>query len=487
MEILELGVRDIRQKVTEGDLTALEVTQAYLKQCEKLQPQLNAMITISGEEAQKRAKQVDEDRKAGKSLGLLAGVPVAVKDALLNKGVRATAGSKILENFVAPYSSTVVEKLEAAGAIVIGKANMDEFAMGGSNENSAYGPVKNPWDLSRVAGGSSGGSAAAVAARMAPISIGTDTGGSIREPAHFCGVVGVKPTYGRVSRYGVVAFASSLDQVGPFGRSVEDAATVLEVISGKDKRDSTSATEPVPEFSKNLEADLKGLKVGLPKEFFVDSLSPNTKETLKTALGILKDRGAETVEVDLPLTKYGVAVYYIVAPCEASANLSRYDGIRYGYRDPDAQDLNQLYKMSRGKGFGAEPKRRIMLGTFALSSGYYDAYYNKACQVRRLIKEEYQNVMKQCDVLLGPVTTGAAFKLGAKSKDPLEMYLNDLFTIGPSLAGLPGLSVNAGFTDEGMPLGVQIIARRFDEQKMLQVAHRLETELNLLGRKPNEL
>lgn len=483
MDYNSLTVKTIADRVQKGDLKAQDLVAESLKRAKQSQKDLNAFITID-DGAIEKAKEVDAAVKAGKKVGKLAGLPIAVKDLLLTKGVRTTAASKILGNFIPPYSATIVKKLEAAGAIIMGKTNLDEFAMGASNENSAFGPVKNPWDLTRVPGGSSGGSAAVVAARVTPASIGTDTGGSIREPANFCGIVGIKPTYGRVSRFGVVAFASSLDQAGPMCATVEDAALVLEAISGKDPRDSTSADVPVPDWSKNIPSDMKGLKVGLPREYFVEGLDPEVEKSVRSAVDILKSAGAQIVDVSLPMTKYGVAVYYIVAPCEASANLSRYDGVRYGYRSKDAGDLDELYKRSRGEGFGAEPKRRIILGTYALSSGYYDAYYKKACQVRRLIRQDYEKAFSQCDVLVTPVTAAPAFKIGEKSDDPLAMYLNDIYTLTAPLAGIPGMSLNCGYSKSGLPIGVQILASHFQEDKIFRAATIIEKNQKDVRRAP---
>jgi aspartyl-tRNA(Asn)/glutamyl-tRNA(Gln) amidotransferase subunit A len=475
----ELTIIETRDKVRRGELKAKMVIQAALKKANDLQGKYNAFVTICDDHALKRADEIDKLIAAKKDPGPLAGVPIAVKDLLCTKGIKTTAGSKILSNFIPPYSSTVVEKLETAGAIVLGKANLDEFAMGASNENSAYGPVKNPLDPTRVPGGSSGGSAAAVAANITPGAIGTDTGGSIREPASFCGITGIKPTYGRVSRYGVIAFASSLDQVGPMAGNVLDAALMLEVISGKDLRDSTSADVLVPKFSENVLDNVKGLKIGLPAEYFVDGVEPEVRAAVENAVKLLTSQGAQIVKINLPLTQYGIAVYYLVACCEASSNLSRYDGIRFGHRSKDGKDLAELYARSRGEGFGAEPKRRIMLGTFALSSGYYEAYYKKACQVRRLILEDFNKAFSQCDVIAGPVTAHPAFKLGEKSSDPLAMYLNDVFTLSPSLAGIPGLSVNCGFTKTGLPIGLQLLAKHFQEEKIIRAAYTVEKHLGL--------
>lgn len=485
MNFKELTIKSMGEKVRSGEIKAAALVEESLKLAKKSQGQLNAFITICEEEALKRARQVDQAVADRKDPGPLAGVPIAVKDLLLTKGVKTTAASKILDGFVPTYSSTVIEKLENAGAIIVGKTNLDEFAMGASNENSAYGPVKNPWDLTRVPGGSSGGSAAVVAANITPGSIGTDTGGSIREPASFCGITGIKPTYGRVSRYGVVAFASSLDQVGPMAKNVEDAALMLEVISGKDGHDSTSASVDVPAFSRNIPDDVKGLKIGLPKEYFVDGIEPEVRKAVENSIAVLKSRGAEVVDISLPHTSYGIAVYYIIAPCEASSNLARYDGVRYGFRAQGASDIQDLYTRSRGEGFGPEPKRRIMLGTYALSSGYYDAYYNKACQVRRLIRDDFLKAFAKCDLIATPVTTGPAFKLGEKSADPLKMYLNDIFTLSPSLAGIPALSVNCGYTKEGLPIGLQLMGKHFDESKIIRAGYTVEKHLGLEKRSPH--
>ena len=474
-----MDIHETRDKVRRGEIKARAVVQASLEKAKAQQPKLNAFITLCESEALKRADEIDKLVAAKKDPGPLAGVPMAVKDLLCTKGIKTTAASKILSNFIPPYSATVVEKLEAAGAVIIGKANLDEFAMGASNENSAFGSVKNPVDVTRVPGGSSGGSAAAVAAGITPGAIGTDTGGSIREPASFCGIAGIKPTYGRVSRFGVIAFASSLDQVGPMAGNVRDAALMLEVISGKDAKDSTSADEPVPKFSENISDNVKGLKIGLPAEYFVDGVEPEVRKAIDNAVEVLKAAGGQIVKVNLPLTKFGIAVYYLVACCEASSNLARYDGIRFGYRSRDSKDLSDLFCRSRGEGFGAEPKRRIMLGTFALSSGYYEAYYKKACQVRRLILNDFNKAFSECDVIAGPVTAGPAFKIGEKASDPLAMYLNDVFTLSPSLAGIPGLSVNCGFTKAGLPVGFQLLAKHFQEDKIIRAAYTVEKALGL--------
>ncbi|MCB0351330.1 MAG: Asp-tRNA(Asn)/Glu-tRNA(Gln) amidotransferase subunit GatA [Bdellovibrionales bacterium] len=468
--------------VSSGQVKAEEVMVAFIKQSEKLNPKLNAFITMN-DQAIQQAKEVDAKIAKKQNPGRLAGVPVAVKDMLCTKNLKTTAGSKILENFVPTYSATVVNRLEAEGAITIGKANQDEFAMGSSNETSAYGDCKNPWSLEHVPGGSSGGSAAAVAAKMSPLAIGTDTGGSIRQPASFCGVVGVKPTYGRVSRYGIVAYASSLDQAGPLTPTVRDSALSLEVMSGKDHLDMTSSNQAVPEWSKNLNPNLKGMKIGLPKEYFTDKLSPNSAAAIDRAKEIVKDSGAEFVEVSIPYTKLGVPMYYIIATCEASSNLARYDGVRYGFRADFSKDrpddIDDFYSRTRGEGFGPEVKRRIMLGTYALSSGYYDAYYKKACQVRRMLRQNFIDAFQKCDVLLSPVYTTPAFKLGSRIQNPVDMYFNDVFTTSTNLAGLPGMSLPAGFSKEGLPIGIQLTAGHFEEQKMLNVGYAIEQSLKL--------
>lgn len=479
MNFSELTIKKIREGVCKGEFKASALTEESIKRAKEGQPKYNAFITICEKEALERAKEIDKLVAGKKDPGPLAGVPIAVKDMLCTKGIRTTAASKILDNFIPPYSSTVVTRLEQAGAVIIGKTNLDEFAMGASNENSSYGPVKNPHDATRVPGGSSGGSAAAVAARIVPGSIGTDTGGSIREPASFCGVAGIKPTYGRVSRYGVVAFASSLDQVGPMAQNTEDASIILEAISGFDSCDSTSANVSVPKWSTSLQTNMKGMKVGRPKEYFVEGVDPEVRKAIDNSIELMKAQGAQIVDVSLPLTSYGIAVYYLVACCEASSNLSRYDGVRFGHRSKDAKNLMELYCRSRGEGFGAEPKRRIMLGTYALSSGYYDAYYKKACQVRRLIRDDFLKAFTQCDVMVGPVTPSPAFKLGEKISDPLAMYLNDIFTLSPSLAGIPGLSVNCGYTKAGLPVGLQILSKHFEEEKIIRAGHTVETHLGL--------
>lgn len=437
---------------------------------------LNAFISVLGEKALKRAKTIDEKIINNKN-GKLAGLVIALKDNLAVKGEKLTCGSHILENFTPPYNATVVNKLEAEDAIIIGKTNMDEFAMGSSNENSYFGPAKNPADPSKVPGGSSGGSCVAVAADMAMTALGSDTGGSIRQPASFCGVVGLKPTYGRVSRFGLVAFASSLDQVGPISNTVEDAALLLEVISGHDERDATSASVPVPEFSKTFRKDIKGIKIGLPKEYFAEGLNTEVRESIEKTIVFLKEGGATFVDVELPHTGHAIATYYILANAEASANLARFDGVRYGFRAKGVKNLEEMYIQSRSQGFGEEVKRRIMLGTYVLSAGYYEAYYQKAQKVRTLIKQDFKHAFQKCDCLLTPTAPTTAFSLGEKVADPLEMYLSDIYTVSVNLAGLPAISIPCGADSNDLPVGVQIIGKPFDEEVVLQAGDFIERNL----------
>lgn len=484
MEFTNASISEITQGLREKKFSAVEITKYFQERVNRLDPKINSFVTMN-ERALEEAAAVDAKLAAGEPLGALAGVPIAVKDLLCTEGLRTTACSKVLENFIPPYSATVVNKLREAGAIVLGKTSLDEFAMGSSNETSYFGAVRNPWNPEYVPGGSSGGSAAALAARLAPAAIGTDTGGSIRQPASFCGVYGIKPTYGRVSRYGIIAYASSLDQAGPMAHSTEDCALLLEAMSGKDRFDSTSANVAVPQWSETLRAgskkDLKGLRIGLPKEYFAEKLDADVSRVTNGAIEALKARGAEFVDVSLPLVKYAVQIYYLIATSEASSNLARYDGVRFGYRSDfsknAAKDLEEFYSLNRGEAFGTEVKRRIMIGTYALSSGYYDAYYQKAGQVRRLMRGEFLQAFESCDVLLSPVTTSPAFKLGERIDDPLEMYLNDIFTTSTNLAGLPGMSVPAGFSSKGLPIGVQLTAKHFDEQKIFDVSLALEKSL----------
>jgi aspartyl-tRNA(Asn)/glutamyl-tRNA(Gln) amidotransferase subunit A len=487
-ELHFMSAVEISKRVRDKKISAVEVTKHFQARIEKLDGKLNSFVT-KNPKALDAAAEIDAKIARGENPGALAGVPVAVKDLLCTRGLKTTASSKILANFIPPYSATVVRRLEGAGAVVLGKTSLDEFAMGSSNESAATGAVKNPWNPDYVPGGSSGGSAAALAARLAPIAIGTDTGGSIRQPASFCGVYGIKPTYGRVSRYGIIAFASSLDQAGPMAHTTEDAALVLELISGKCQYDATSAQIEVPAWSKNSNADLKGLKIGLPKEYFAAGIDADTSRVVQNAIEVAKKAGAQVIEVSLPLIKYAVPVYYLVATSEASSNLARYDGIRYGHRSNLAgvqtPQLDDLYSHSRGEGFGLEVKRRIMLGTYALSSGYYDAYYQKASQVRRLIRNEFLAAFEKCDVLMSPVTTSPAFKIGSRISNPLGMYLNDIFTTSTNLAGLPGMSVPAGYSESGLPIGVQLMSKHFDEQKIFNVSLALEKNLHLEKRHPH--
>ena len=482
MNVLTSSLKTIRDAIKTRETSARDVTEAFLKQIAAHNPRLNAFVTMN-ERAVERASDIDQRLAKGEALGPLAGVPVAIKDQLCTKGLRTTAGSKMLANFIPPYSATVVNRLEDAGAINLGKTNQDEFAMGSSSETSFFGVGRNPWNDAYVPGGSSGGSAAAVAGGMAAASIGTDTGGSIRQPANFCGVVGIKPTYGRVSRFGVVAFASSLDQVGPFTRTVEDAALMCEAISGFDERDGTSSRAAVPPWSTQITRDCRGLKVGMPKEYFSDSVGADTRAAVDRAIAAVRDAGAEVVEVSIPLTEMAVPIYYLVATSEASSNLARYDGVRFGHRADfsakPASDVAEFYCRTRGEGFGPEVKRRIILGTYALSSGYYDAYYKKACQVRRMLRQQFQDAFAKCDVLVSPVTAAPAFKVGERISDPLQMYLNDIYTTSANLVGIPGISVPAGFSKDGLPIGVQLLAAHFQEQTLFNVGAAIEEKLAL--------
>jgi aspartyl-tRNA(Asn)/glutamyl-tRNA(Gln) amidotransferase subunit A len=454
------------------EISSTELVQAFLDRIDRGKT-LNAFITLDPKRALAQAREADARIAKGEP-GALIGIPLAHKDIFCTDGLLTTCGSKILSNFVAPYDATVIEKFNRAGAVILGKTNMDEFAMGSSNETSYYGPVRNPWDQEAVPGGSSGGSAAAVAAGLAPAATGTDTGGSIRQPAAFCGITGLKPSYGRVSRYGMIAFASSLDQGGVLARSAEDAARLLGVIAGFDPRDSTSVDMPVPDYTQTLEHELKGFTLGLPKQFFGEGLDADVGRAIEQAIEEYKKLGVRVVEINMPNCSLAVPCYYVLAPAEASSNLARYDGVRYGYRAPEYQDLVDMYKKTRSQGFGAEVKRRILIGTYALSAGYYDAYYLQALKLRRLIAEDFRRAFELCDVVAGPTTPSTAFKLGAKVDDPVAMYLNDIYTIPVNLAGLPGISVPAGFDDVGHPVGLQIIGRYFDEARVLNVAHRYQ-------------
>ena len=474
MDITEKSGAQIAAAVRNGEVTAESVAAAHFARIEKLDGTIKAFLNVTKDLALEKARAVDAKRKRGETLGALAGVPVALKDNLQLKGVETTCASKILKGHIAAYDATVVERLKAADAVFVGKTNLDEFAMGSSTENSAFQKTANPWDPACVPGGSSGGSAAAAAARMCAISLGSDTGGSIRQPAAFCGVVGLKPTYGLVSRYGLVAFASSLDQIGPFTRTVEDAELALSVIGGHDPKDTTSATnEPSGVSTKAF--DLKGLRIGLPREYFIEGLDPEIEKSVRDAVAELKALGAEIKEVSLPHTKYAIPAYYIIAPSEASSNLARFDGIRYGFVDRAATNLQEVYEMSRGAGFGPEVKRRIMLGTYALSSGYYDAYYSKAQRVRTLMANDFKEVFKQVDLIAAPTTPTPPFRFGEKTNDPVAMYLSDVFTIPSNLAGNASVSIPCGMTSKGMPIGLQLISDVFQEKMMLSAAKAFES------------
>lgn len=468
------SLKQISDALQQGEISSVELTQHFLNRINQHNGQLNAFISVTNELAMAQAKAADA-RLQAKTAGPLTGIPLAHKDIFCTKGVRTSCGSKMLDKFVSPYDATVVEKLNAAGMVTLGKTNMDEFAMGSSNETSFYGPVKNPWDTDRVPGGSSGGSAAAVAARLAPIATGTDTGGSIRQPSSLCNLTGLKPTYGRISRYGMIAFASSLDQAGPMANNAEDAAWLMNAMSGFDERDSTSVQRDVPDYTANLNDSLQGLTIGLPKEYFGAGLDPKVAEAVQNAIKTYEAMGATLKEITLPNTDLAVPTYYVVAPAECSSNLSRMDGVRFGHRAEDPKDLLDLYTRSRGEGFGDEVKRRIMIGTYALSAGYYDAYYLKAQQCRRLIRDDFLKAFEDVDVIMGPSAPTPAFRFGEKTDDPVAMYMEDIYTINVNLAGLPGISIPAGFVNE-MPVGLQIIGNYFDEARLLNVAHRYQQE-----------
>jgi len=465
-------IAQLSKSLAAGEFSSEELTRAHLERIARFGASLNCFVTVTADAALAQARAADVLRKQGKA-GPLAGVPLVHKDIFCTDGVKTSCGSKMLDNFIAPYDATVVSRLKAAGMPMLGKANMDEFAMGSSNETSYYGPVKNPWDLKAVPGGSSGGSAAAVAARLAPAATGTDTGGSIRQPAALCGITGLKPTYGRVSRYGMIAFASSLDQAGPMTRSAEDAALLLNVMAGFDERDSTCVERDVPDYAATLNASIKGLKIGLPKEYFGAGLDAGVAQVIEQAIAEYKKLGAEIVEISLPNGELAVPTYYVVAPAECSSNLSRFDGVRFGYRCADPENLEDLYKRSRAEGFGVEVKRRIMIGTYALSAGYYDAYYIKAQKLRHLISDDFKQAFERVDVIMGPTSPTVAFNIGEKADDPVTMYLSDIYTIATNLAGLPGMSIPAGFS-QGKPVGLQVIGNYFDEARLLNVAHQFQ-------------
>jgi aspartyl-tRNA(Asn)/glutamyl-tRNA(Gln) amidotransferase subunit A len=471
MDLTSLNIDTARAAVQERKTTALALAEAHYAQIQKEDGQIGAYLTLSKERALEQADRIDRMAAEGKTLPPLGGVPVGIKDVMSTRGVRTTAGSKILEKYIPPFDGTAVARLEAAGAVVLGKMNCDEFAMGSSNENSAYRPVRNPHDLTRVPGGSSGGSAAAVAADMAVVTLGSDTGGSIRQPASFCGVVGLMPTYGRVSRYGLIAFASSLDHIGPLTKTVKDAATVLRTIAGRDPMDSTSADVPVPDYVAELEKPVRGMKLGVAKEYFGEGLDAEVRQAVEGAIDKLKALGCEIVPVSLPHTSYAVPTYYLIATAEASANLARYDGVRYSHRARGVKTLSEMYRRSRDEGFGAEVKRRIMLGTYALSAGYYDAYYLKAQKVRTLLTRDFDDAFRKVDAIVTPTSPTAAFRLGEKSNDPLAMYLADIYTVTADLAGIPGISIPCGETKERLPIGLQVLGKHFGESTILRVAH----------------
>ena len=477
MEIINLTVHELQEKLKSKEITVEEVTKAYADRIKEKEEDVQAFVTTLEDEAVEQAKSIQKDIEDGKITGDFAGIPIGIKDNMCTKGVKTTCSSKMLENFVAPYDATVVEKLNAEHLIDLGKLNMDEFAMGASTEYSAFKKTRNPWNLNTVPGGSSGGSAAAVAAGMVPWALGSDTGGSIRQPASFCGVVGLKPTYGLVSRFGLVAFASSLDQIGPITKDVKDSAMLLNLIAGHDEKDTTSENIPKKDYTKALKGDVKGLKIGIPKQYYGEGINEEVKAKLQEAIETYKKLGATVEEFSLDIADYALATYYIIACAEASSNLGRFDGIRYGYRTKNYESLKDIYKNSRSEGFGPEVKRRIILGTYVLSSGYYDAYYKKAQQVRTLVKKEFDEAFKKYDVLLTPTSPTVAFEVGTKSSNPLEMYLADICTVPVNIAGLPGISVPCGVDSKGMPIGMQLIGNRFEEEKILNAAYTFEQEI----------
>jgi aspartyl-tRNA(Asn)/glutamyl-tRNA(Gln) amidotransferase subunit A len=484
MELFKLTAHELSEKLTKKEISAKELAGSFLQRIEAVDPKVQAYITVMKEQALAQAEKVDGKLVKGEELLPLEGIPWGIKDNMCTKGVRTTCSSKILENYTAVYDATVVDKMNKLGAVPLGKTNLDEFAMGSSTENSAFMTTKNPWNTETVPGGSSGGSVAAVAADECVFALGSDTGGSIRQPASFCGVVGMKPTYGRVSRYGLVAFASSLDQIGPITKDVEDAALVLNAISGFDKKDSTSVNKEVPDYTKSLVKDIKGLKIAIPKELIGEGIDDDVKKVIMEAIKVYEQNGATVTEVDMPSFKYAISTYYLIAPAEASANLGRYDGVRYGLRSKEAEDLISMFSNTRHDGFGDEVKRRIMIGTYALSAGYYDAYYLKAQKVRTLIKDDFNKVFNDFDVIMSPTSPTVAFKIGEKTDDPLSMYLSDMATIPVNLAGLPAISIPAGFSKE-MPVGLQIIGRHFDEETILKAAYSFEQSTDFHKKRPN--
>ena len=484
MKLYELTIQSAHTLLKQKEISSQELTRAVLDRIHAVEKDVNAYITVADDLAMAQAELADKTISEG-NISQLTGIPLAIKDLMCTKGLRTTCASKILENFVPPYNATVVEKLRNKGAVIVGKTNMDEFAMGSSNEHSGMKMTHNPWDLTRIPGGSSGGSAAAVAADMCIGSLGSDTGGSVRQPASHCSVVGMKPTYGRVSRFGLVAFASSLDQIGPLTKDVTDCAILMNAISGYDSRDSTSVPEDVPDYTASLTDGLEGVTIGIPKEYYaVGGLDPDVSGSVKNAIGKIEDMGAKCVDISLPHTEYAVAAYYVIAPSEASSNLARYDGVRYGFRDKDRSDLMEMYRNTRSEGFGPEVQRRIIIGTYCLSAGYYDAYYGKASQVRTLIMEDFKKAFENCDAILSPVTPSPAFPVGENIDDPLTMYLSDIFTLSANLAGIPGISVPCGFSSKGLPIGLQVMGRHFNEEMLLKIAYNFEQATDFHKKKP---
>ena len=483
MELYSLTIHELQEKIRSGEVSSTAIVHSVFDRIDAVEEKVHAYITLMRESALEEARIADERIRAGE-IKVLTGIPIALKDIYCTQGVRTTCGSRILENYTPPYDATVIAKLREAGAVFTGKTNMDEFAMGSSTETSYYGVTRNPWDLERIPGGSSGGSAAAVAADECIAALGSDTGGSIRQPAALCGVVGMKPTYGRVSRFGLVAFASSLDQIGPFTKDVEDCAILMNTIAGYDSRESTSVPVEVPDYRDFLNRGIEGWTVGIPREYFVEGIDPEVRAAIEQAIKTVEGLGARCREISLPHTEYCLAVYYIIAPAEASSNLARYDGVKYGFRAAEGRDLLDMYKKTRSAGFGAEVKRRIMIGTYALSSGYYDAYFKKASQVRGLIKRDFEEALQSCDVILTPTTPTPAFKIGEKADDPMQMYLSDIFTISTNLAGIPGISLPCGYTQGGLPIGMQFLAGHFEEGKLLQISSAYEKNAHLEKRRP---
>lgn len=486
MELAKLTAHEIAELIRSKQVTCKEVTESVFQRISAVEPKVRAYITLTEEIAIQQAEEVDKLIASNKQdeLHILAGIPIAIKDVICTKGIRTTCGSRILYNFVPPYNATVIERLENEKLVFVGKTNMDEFAMGSSTETSYFGITANPWSLDRVPGGSSGGSAAAVSADETILSLGTDTGGSIRQPAALCGIVGLKPTYGRVSRFGLIAYASSFDVIGPMTKDVTDCALLMNIIAGYDKFDSTSVNIEVPDYTKSLINDVKGIKIGVPKEYFIAGIDPEVEKSVLDAVNLLKSLGAEVIEISLPHTEYAIATYYLLATAEASSNLARYDGIKYGYRTPKYEDLLDLYMKSRSEGFGKEVKRRIILGTFVLSAGYYEAYYLKAQKVRTLIKRDFQEAFTKCNVIITPTSPTPSFKIGEKIDDPLQMYLSDIFTVSVNLAGLPAINVPCGFQKDGLPIGLQIIGKHFDEPTIIRVAYTFESNTDYHKRKP---